>query len=37
MTETKKPVVLIVLDGFGYTETEKYNAIVNAKTDLCSC
>ena len=30
MTETKKPVVLIVLDGFGYTETEKYNAIVNA-------
>ena len=30
MTEVKKPVVLIVLDGFGHSETDKYNAITAA-------
>ena len=31
MTEVKKPVLLIVLDGFGYAESDKYNAIKAAK------
>jgi 2,3-bisphosphoglycerate-independent phosphoglycerate mutase len=30
----KKPVVLIVLDGFGYSEIEKYNAIAKAKAPV---
>lgn len=30
MTDVKKPVMLIVLDGFGYSETSKYNAIAGA-------
>lgn len=31
MTTVKKPVALIILDGFGYSEIEKYNAIRSAK------
>ena len=27
MNDVKKPLALLILDGFGYTETEKYNAI----------
>ncbi|NDE56929.1 MAG: 2,3-bisphosphoglycerate-independent phosphoglycerate mutase, partial [Gammaproteobacteria bacterium] len=27
-----KPVVLIILDGFGYNESSQYNAIAQAKT-----
>lgn len=34
MTEVKKPVVLLVLDGFGYSETVKYNAIANANAPV---
>lgn len=35
MTAVKKsPVVLIVLDGFGYTPTAKYNAIASAKAPV---
>lgn len=30
MTDPKKPVVLIILDGFGYSETTQHNAIANA-------
>lgn len=30
MTHAKKPVVLIILDGFGYSEETQYNAIANA-------
>lgn len=30
MTATKKPVVLLILDGFGYSEKTKYNAIAAA-------
>lgn len=30
MSDPKKPVLLIVLDGFGYSETAKHNAIANA-------
>ena len=32
MSESKKPVVLIILDGWGYSEVEKHNAIFAAKT-----
>lgn len=32
MTDVSKPVALIILDGFGYSETDKYNAIRAAKT-----
>jgi len=32
MTEVKKPVMLLVLDGYGYSDAEKYNAIRAAKT-----
>jgi 2,3-bisphosphoglycerate-independent phosphoglycerate mutase len=31
-THTKKPVVLVILDGFGYREDPKDNAIFHAKT-----
>ncbi len=34
MTEVKKPVVLLVLDGFGYSEIAKYNAIANANAPV---
>ncbi len=35
MTEAqKKPVVLLILDGFGYSETDKHNAIANANTPV---
>ena len=27
----KQPVVLIILDGFGYNESAQYNAIANAQ------
>ncbi len=30
MTDVKKPLLLIILDGFGYSEIEKHNAIANA-------
>lgn len=30
MSEVKKPVVLVVLDGFGYSEKAQHNAIANA-------
>ncbi|HEY6530088.1 MAG TPA: 2,3-bisphosphoglycerate-independent phosphoglycerate mutase [Cellvibrionaceae bacterium] len=30
----KQPVVLIILDGFGYNESKQYNAIANANTPL---
>ena len=32
MSDVKKPVVLIVIDGFGYSESAKYNAITAAKS-----
>lgn len=31
MTDAKKPVVLLILDGFGYSEASEHNAIANAK------
>lgn len=31
MSEVKKPLALIILDGFGYSESDKYNAINAAK------
>lgn len=34
MTEVKKPVVLVVLDGFGYSEQAQYNAIANAQAPI---
>ncbi len=30
----KKPVVLLILDGFGHAETDKYNAIARAKAPV---
>lgn len=32
MQETPKPLVLMILDGWGYREESRYNAILNAKT-----
>lgn len=32
MTDVKKPVVLIIIDGFGYSESSKYNAITAANS-----
>ena len=34
MTDAKKPVVLIVLDGFGYSDINQHNAIANAKAPV---
>ncbi len=34
MSDVKKPVLLVIIDGFGYSETEKYNAISAAKTPV---
>ncbi len=34
MTEVKKPLVLLILDGFGYSENPKHNAILAAKTPV---
>lgn len=34
MTDVKRPVALIILDGFGYSEIEKYNAIRAAKAPV---
>ncbi len=33
---TKKPVALIILDGFGYSESTRFNAIANADTPVWS-
>ncbi len=30
MSDTKKPIVLVILDGFGYRETSSFNAIAQA-------
>ncbi|MCW8195413.1 2,3-bisphosphoglycerate-independent phosphoglycerate mutase [Proteobacteria bacterium 005FR1] len=34
MTEAKRPLVLIVIDGFGYSSETKYNAIAAAKAPV---
>lgn len=34
MTQAKKPLALIVIDGFGYSDGEKYNAIAAAKAPV---
>ncbi len=34
MTDTKKPVVLLILDGFGYSDQAQYNAIHAANTPV---
>ncbi len=34
MTEQKKPLVLLILDGFGYSDETKHNAIKNAKAPV---
>lgn len=34
MTATKKPLVLIVLDGYGYSENTEHNAIYSANTPV---
>lgn len=34
MSSTKKPMVLVILDGYGYREEQQHNAIVNAKTPV---
>ncbi len=34
MTDVKKPLVLLVLDGFGYSESPKYNAIQTANSPV---
>lgn len=34
MTEAKKPLALIVIDGFGYSEQTKYNAIAAAEAPV---
>ena len=32
MTESKKPLLLLIIDGYGYSKNKKYNAIHNART-----
>ena len=34
MSVTKKPMVLVILDGYGYREDQQDNAILNAKTPV---
>jgi 2,3-bisphosphoglycerate-independent phosphoglycerate mutase len=34
MTATKKPIVLLILDGFGYSENTEHNAIYSANTPV---
>jgi 2,3-bisphosphoglycerate-independent phosphoglycerate mutase len=34
MSSAKKPLLLVILDGFGYSESTRYNAIANAKTPV---
>src|SRR5690554_2006707 len=34
MTEVKKPLVLIILDGFGHSDTPEHNAIESASTPV---
>ena len=31
MSVSKKPMVLVILDGYGYREVQQYNAIYSAK------
>ncbi len=34
MSVSKKPMVLVILDGYGYREEQQDNAILNAKTPV---
>jgi 2,3-bisphosphoglycerate-independent phosphoglycerate mutase len=34
MSDVKKPLVLLILDGFGYSESSQYNAIANANAPV---
>lgn len=34
MAASKKPVILLILDGFGHSDTHKYNAIAQAKAPV---
>ncbi|HEY7772869.1 MAG TPA: 2,3-bisphosphoglycerate-independent phosphoglycerate mutase [Marinagarivorans sp.] len=34
MSDVKKPLVLLILDGFGYSEVSKHNAIANANAPV---
>ena len=34
MSVSKKPMVLVILDGYGYREDSQDNAIFNAKTPV---
>ena len=34
MRERKKPIALIIMDGWGYSEKKEYNAILSAKTPV---
>ena len=34
MSKSKKPLLLLILDGFGYSEKKKHNAIYAAKTPI---
>jgi len=34
MTDAKKPLVLLILDGFGYSESTEHNAIYSANTPI---
>lgn len=34
MTTAKKPMVLVILDGYGYREDKQDNAILNANTPV---
>jgi 2,3-bisphosphoglycerate-independent phosphoglycerate mutase len=34
MSVSKKPMVLVILDGYGYREDQQDNAIFNAKTPV---
>jgi len=32
MTKPKKPLLLLIIDGYGYSENKKHNAIYSART-----
>ena len=34
MADAKKPVILLILDGFGHSDTQQYNAISAAKAPV---
>ena len=34
MTDQRKPLVLLILDGFGHSETNQYNAVSNANAPI---